>query len=52
MMFLNSEEKKKEMDKPKLLKENDQGAKVAVAEIINMVSQTICTGKIPDMDAA
>ena len=40
MMLLKSDEKKEAGDKPKLLKEHDQDAKEAVAEIIDMVSQT------------
>ncbi len=52
MMLLKSDDKKEAGDKPKLLKEHDQDAKEAVAEIIDMVSQTVRTGKVPDKDAA
>lgn len=52
MMLLKSDEKKEASDKPKLIKEHDQDAKEAVAEIIDMVSQTVRTGKLPDKEAA
>jgi hypothetical protein len=52
MMLLKPDEKKEAGDKPKLLKEHDQDAKEAVAEIIDMVSQTVRTGKLPDKEAA
>ena len=52
MMLLKSDDKKEAGDKPKLLKEHDQDAKEAVAEIIDMVSQTVRTGKLPDREAA
>jgi hypothetical protein len=52
MMLLKSDEKKEAGDKPKLLKEHDQDSKEAVAEIIEMVSQTVRTGKLPEKEAA
>ncbi len=52
MMLLRSDDKKEAGDKPKLLKEHDQDAKETVAEIIDMVSQTVRTGKLPDKNAA
>jgi hypothetical protein len=52
MMLLKSDEKKEADDKPKLLKEHYRDAREAVAEIIDMVSQTVRTGKLPDKEAA
>ena len=52
MMLLKSDDKKEAGDKPKLLKEHERDAKEAVAEIIDMVSQTVRTGKLPDREAA
>jgi hypothetical protein len=52
MMLLKSDEKEEGGDKPKLLKENDQDAKEAVVEIIDKVSQTVRTGRLPDKEAA
>jgi hypothetical protein len=52
MMLLKSDDQKEARDKPKLLKEHDQDAKEAVAEIIDLVSQTVRTGKLPDKNAA
>jgi hypothetical protein len=52
MMLLKSDDKKEDGDKPKLLKEHSQDAKEAVAEIIDIVSQTVLTGKVPNKEAA
>jgi hypothetical protein len=52
MMLLKPNEKKEEIEKTKLIKENNEDAKKAVAEIIDLVSKTVHTGKVPDKEAA
>jgi hypothetical protein len=52
MMLLKPDEKKAASEESKFMKESAQDAKEAVAEIIDLVSRTIHTGRVPDKDAA
>jgi hypothetical protein len=50
MMLLKSDEKENDGEKSKVIEEHTKDAKEAVAEIIDMVSQTMLTGKLPDKE--
>ncbi len=52
MMLLKSDRKEADESKSKVIDEHNKDAKEAVAQIIDMVSQTVLTGKLPDKEAA
>jgi hypothetical protein len=53
-MMLNKPENKEDLrdHKTDVMKEHKDDAKEAVAEIIDLVTKTVHTGKVPDQEAA